>query len=217
MALVSRSRVGLAGLYALTPDLADTLPLLQRVRAALAGGAAAIQYRNKTASPALRWVQARALREICADASAVLIVNDDVELAASVAADGVHLGRDDASVAAARQRLGPNAIIGASCYDSLERAQSAFEAGADYIAFGSFYASSVKPDAVRATPELLSSAKRRWDIPLVAIGGITPDNAVPLIAAGADAVAVMTAVFKAADVRASARAFANLFRPRSTN
>jgi thiamine-phosphate pyrophosphorylase len=215
--LASRSRACLAGLYALTPDLADTLPLLQRVRAALAGGAAAIQYRNKAASPALRWVQARALREICTDASVFLIVNDDVELAASVAADGVHLGRDDATVVAARERLGAEAIIGASCYDSLERAQSAIEAGADYIAFGSFYASSVKPHAARPTPDLLSSAKRRWDIPLVAIGGITPDNAARLIAAGADAVAVMTAVFNAADVRAAARAFTSLFQRSSTN
>jgi thiamine-phosphate pyrophosphorylase len=210
--VASRSRASLAGLYALTPDLADTPLLVQRVRAALVGGAAAIQYRNKTASPALRWEQARALREICSAAGAFLIVNDDIELAAGAGADGVHLGRDDGPLIAARQRLGRDAIIGASCYDSIERAQSAVDAGVDYIAFGSFYASSVKPDAACAAPFLLTAAKRRWDLPVVAIGGITPENAAPLIAAGADAVAVISAVFGAADVAAAARAFAPLFR-----
>jgi thiamine-phosphate pyrophosphorylase len=204
--------VALAGLYALTPDLADTSLLVERVRAALAGGAAAVQYRNKTASPTLRLKQAHALREICSDAGVSLIVNDDVELAAGAGADGVHLGGDDGSLVAARERLGRDAIIGASCYDSMGRAQSAIDAGVDYIAFGSFYASSVKPDAVCAAPDLLSAAKRRWDVPVVAIGGITPANAAPLIAAGADAVAVISALFSAADVMAAARAFAALFR-----
>ncbi len=212
MALASRSRPALAGLYALTPDFADTPVLVQRVRAALAGGAAAIQYRNKTASPALRWEQARALREVCSGAGVALIVNDDVDLAVGAGADGVHLGGEDGSLIAARERLGRNAIIGASCYDSMERAQSAIDAGVDYIAFGSFYASSVKPEAVCAAPGLLSAAKSRWDVPVVAIGGITPANAPTLIAAGADAVAAISAVFSAADVAAAARAFAALFR-----
>lgn len=202
----------MSGLYALTPDMADSRLLEARVKSALAGGAFAVQYRNKGAPDALRREQALALRGICAAASAPLIVNDDVELAAEVDADGVHLGRDDAGVAVARGRLGARALIGVSCYDSLARAQEGVEAGADYIAFGSFYASNIKPDAVRATPALLSEAKRRWNVPVVAIGGITPENAAPLLAAGADAVAVISAVFDADDVQAAAHSFAVLFR-----
>jgi thiamine-phosphate pyrophosphorylase len=217
LALPARLRVSLSGLYALTPDCADTGHLADKVRAALAGGAAAIQYRNKTATPALRVEQARALREACSASGAMFIVNDDMELAGTVAADGVHLGRDDATVPAARRRLGSRAIIGVSCYDSLARADAAVGEGADYIAFGSFFASTVKPDAVRATEALLSAAKLRWNVPVVAIGGITAANAPSLIAAGADAVAVISAVFDAPDVEAAARAMAALFigdRPR---
>jgi thiamine-phosphate pyrophosphorylase len=207
----------LAGLYALTPDCADTDLLLAQVRAALAGGASAVQYRNKTAAPGLRLDQARALRAACAARSATFIVNDDVELAATVDADGVHLGRDDATVIAARKRLGPGAIIGVSCYDSLARADAAVGSGADYVAFGSFFPSTVKPEAVRATNALLSAAKLRWRVPVVAIGGITAANAAPLLAAGADALAVISAVFDAPDVRSAAQALAQLFigdRPR---
>lgn len=201
----------MSGLYALTPDLADSRLLEESVKSALAGGASAIQYRNKRAPETLRRDQARALRRICTAASAPLIVNDDVELAAEVEADGVHLGRDDADVAVARRRLGAQAMIGVSCYDSLARAQDAVETGADYIAFGSFYGSKVKPEAVRATPGLITEAKRRWAVPVVAIGGITAQNAAPLLAAGADAVAVISAVFDADDVEAAARSFAALF------
>jgi thiamine-phosphate pyrophosphorylase len=199
------------GLYALTSGLTETRVLASKVRAALAGGASAIQYRNKEASAALRLEQAMALRDI--SAGVPLIINDDVELAAAVAADGVHLGRDDAGVAAARARLGRRALIGVSCYDSLERAQAAVDAGADYIAFGSFYGSRVKPDAVRAPRSLLSEAKRRWRVAVVAIGGITPDNAPLLLAAGADAIAVISALFDADDVEAAARCFSRMFDP----
>jgi thiamine-phosphate pyrophosphorylase len=204
-------RPPLSGLYALTPDVADTGRLSGQVRAALAGGAAAIQYRNKSAAPALRLEQARALREACSGAGATFIVNDDVELAGSVGADGVHLGRDDGTVAAARRHLGTQATIGVSCYDSLARAEAAVDAGADYIAFGSFFVSAVKPDAVRASITLLSAAKQRWKIPVVAIGGISAANATPLIAGGADAIAVISAVFDARDVEAAARVLAELF------
>lgn len=199
------------GLYALTPGLTDTRVLTAKVRAALAGGASAIQYRNKDGNAALRLEQAVALRDI--STGVPLIVNDDVELAAAVAADGVHLGRDDAGVAAARARLGRRALIGVSCYDSLERAQAAVDDGADYIAFGSFYGSRVKPDAVRAAPSLLSEAKRRWRVAVVAIGGITPGNATPLLAAGADALAVISALFDADDIEAAARSFRRMFDP----
>lgn len=202
------------GLYVLTPELADTGLLVVQVRAAIAGGAAAIQYRNKRGAAALRREQAVALRKLCAAGGATFIVNDDVDLAWSVAADGVHLGHDDTALDAARQRLGADAIIGASCYDSLECAQRAVAAGADYLAFGSFFASRVKPDAPRAPLSLLAAAKARWRVPLVAIGGISVANAAALLAAGADALAVITAVFDAPDVTAAARAFRDAFASR---
>jgi thiamine-phosphate pyrophosphorylase len=201
----------IAGLYALTPDLLDTDELVFRVERALAGGAAAVQYRNKLAAPPLRRAHALALRDLCAARGATFIVNDDVNLAFAVDADGVHLGRDDPPLARARQRLGPTAIIGASCYDSLERAAAAVTQGADYIAFGSFFPSAVKPDTRRAQPSLLTAAKARWNVTTVAIGGITLATAPALIAAGADALAVITAVFEASDVAAAAKAFTDAF------
>lgn len=202
----------IAGLYALTPDLLDTDELIARVRAAIAGGATAIQYRNKIASPPLQRAQALALRDLCAEPRVSFIVNDDVRLAYAVDADGVHLGRDDAPIAGARRRLGQTAIIGASCYDSLERAAEAVTSGADYVAFGSFFTSPVKPAAVRVEPALLTAAKARWNnVAVVAIGGITPAKAAALITAGADALGVITAVFEAPDVEAAARAFSDAF------
>jgi thiamine-phosphate pyrophosphorylase len=207
-------RPAIAGLYALTPDLLDTDVLAERVAAAISGGATAIQYRNKLASPPLQRAQALLLRDLCSSANAIFIVNDDVDLAYAVDADGVHLGRDDAPLARARQRLGRTAIIGASCYDSLERGAAAVAAGADYIAFGSFFPSLVKPEAVPAKPSLLTAAKVRWNVSVVAIGGITAAAASTLIAAGADALAVITAVFEAPDVAVAARAFREAFTAR---
>ncbi|TMH60108.1 MAG: thiamine phosphate synthase [Betaproteobacteria bacterium] len=205
------ARPAIAGLYALTPDLLDTDVLAERVAAAISGGATAIQYRNKLASPPLQRAQALVLRDLCSSANAIFIVNDDVDLAYAVDADGVHLGREDAPLARARQRLGRAAIIGASCYDSLERGAAAVEAGADYIAFGSFFPSVVKPEAVPAKPSLLTAAKARWNVSVVAIGGITAAAASTLIAAGADALAVITAVFEAPDVATAARTFREAF------
>jgi len=205
----------IAGLYALTPDLSATDALIKSVGAALDGGALAIQYRNKTAAPELRLQQARALQALCARHGAALIINDDIDLARTVDADGVHLGRGDATIAHARGRLRANALIGASCYDSLERAAAAVAAGADYIAFGSFFPSTTKPDAVRAGLSLLSAAKSRWAVPVVAIGGITPRNAAAVIDAGADAVAVISALFDATDIVAAARLFVALFDQRA--
>jgi len=202
-----------AGLYALTPDLADTAALSARTDLALSGGASAIQYRNKDASAELRLQQATSLRALCSARGAIFIVNDDVELARAVGADGVHLGRDDASVAAARARLGPAAIVGVSCYDELARAEAAIAAGSDYIAFGSFYPSRVKPNAVRPSLRLITEAKARWpEISIAAIGGINAANATPLIAAGADAVAVISALYDAPDVLLAARALVACFR-----
>lgn len=200
-----------SGLYGVTPDDSDTAQLVRRVRAALTGGATAIQYRNKHAPPAVRREQAVALLAICRAAQAPLIVNDDLALALDIDADGVHLGRDDGDVAAARARLGPKKILGVSCYSQLERAVQAAEDGAGYVAFGSAFPSPTKPDAVRAPLALYAAAKRRLAIPVVAIGGITLQNASELIAAGVDAIAVISALFDADDIASRARAFQHLF------
>lgn len=204
----------IAGLYAITPDIADTHDLLLRSRAALNGGARVLQYRNKTASPGLRHEQAQALQALCREFAVPLIINDYLDLALAVDAAGLHLGGDDGDIAAARARLGPGKLLGASCYDRIELAQQAVAAGADHVAFGSFFASSIKPDAVRPPLDLIGRAKNEFRLPVVAIGGITPHNAPRLIAAGVDAVAVISAVFTAPDVAAAAREFQNLFEPR---
>jgi thiamine-phosphate pyrophosphorylase len=204
----------LAGLYAVTPDLARTALLVARVEAAVEGGACAIQYRNKAADAALQRAQAAALARVHAIRRALYIVNDDAALAAEVGADGVHLGEDDGSVAAARELIGPERLIGISCYGDFALAQAAVAAGADYVAFGSFYASRAKPGARRADVALLGSAAS-LGVPVIAIGGITAANAGALRQAGADAVAVISAVFGAgepAEILRAARAIAACFR-----
>lgn len=202
----------LAGLYAITPDEPDTDILLRKVGQALHGGASALQYRNKTAGPALRLEQGRALAALCRAAGAAFIVNDDLALALELAADGAHLGADDGELAEARRRLGPNKLLGASCYDRMELAAAAAQAGADYLAFGSVFSSSTKPGAVRAPLAIFAAARRSVDLPLVAIGGITLQNALQVFAAGADAVAVISAVFDAADIAESAAGFTKLYQ-----
>lgn len=202
----------LAGLYAVTPDEQRSDILMRKVGAALQGGAAVLQYRNKSASPELRIVQGRALAALCRAAGAVFIVNDDVELALELGADGVHLGADDGDLAAARRRLGQGKLLGASCYDRIELAEAALQAGADYLAFGSVFSSGTKPGAVRAPLAIFAEARRRCALPLVAIGGINLQNAPQVFAAGADAVAVISAVFDAADVAGSAAGFTRLYQ-----
>jgi thiamine-phosphate pyrophosphorylase len=201
----------LRGLYGVTPDEADSARLMALVRFALAGGMRVLQYRNKVADAALRREQATALRALCCEYGAALIINDDLDLALTVDADGLHLGGEDGSLAAARARLGPNKLLGASCYRSLENAGRAIAEGADHIAFGSFFVSTVKPGAVRSSPSLLTEAKQKFNVPVVAIGGITLDNASQLIVAGADSVAVITALFGAPDVTLAAKKFNALF------
>src|SRR5450756_641200 len=201
------------GLYAITPDETDTAELLCKVRLALLGGARVLQYRNKAADAAMRLEQAWALRELTHEFSVPLIINDDVMLAQQVDADGVHLGGEDGSVAAARAVLGNGKLIGVSCYNRMALAHAAVRQGADYVAFGSFFASTVKPDAVAASPELLRQARREIAVPLVAIGGITVHNCAPLLEAGADALAVISAVFGVTDIQNAARQFANLNYP----
>jgi thiamine-phosphate pyrophosphorylase len=198
------------GLYAITPDWDDAARLFRAVAAALAGGARVLQYRNKTAAPARRLEHALGLSALCAKHGATFIVNDDVDLALEVDADGVHLGRDDGDLERARKRLGKEKRLGSSCYDRLDLAASALAAGADHIAFGSVFASGTKPGAVRA-PLALFGQGRSLGVPLVAIGGIRADNAAEVVAAGADAVAVIGDLFQATDIAARARAFAALF------
>lgn len=204
----------LAGLYAVTPDLADTAELVRRVGPALAGGARLLQYRNKTAAAALRREQVETLLRLCREFGVPLIVNDDLALALETGADGAHLGREDGDLAAARAALGPGKILGVSCYDELERAREAQRIGADYAAFGSFFASATKPGAVRAPLALLAQARRELRLPLAAIGGITLDNAPQLLGAGADLLAVVGDLFEAPDIRARAAAYTHLFAER---
>lgn len=205
----SPSQALLSGLYLITPDEPDAARLLARVTPLLPF-AACVQYRNKRADAGLRERQARGLRSLCLDAGVPLIINDDAALAGQIDADGVHLGEHDGDVAAARALLGDDAIIGVSCYDDLARAETAAVAGADYIAFGAFFPSPTKPDARRASPALLQAAAP-LGLRRVAIGGITPDNARPLIEVGADLIAVISGVFDAADPVAAAQAYRACF------
>lgn len=201
----------LQGLYLITDhDQLTDQQLADDVSQALNAGAHLLQYRDKTDDWQKRLRQAGALRELTLANDCLLIINDDVALAEAVAADGVHLGKDDGAVAAARQKLGPDRIIGASCYNQLELARQAANDGADYLAFGRFFPSSTKPAAVQAAPELLPRASSLGR-PLVAIGGITPDNAAGLVAAGADMLAVINAVFSSPDIGASVRQFISIF------
>lgn len=200
----------LRGLYAVTPEMEDTKGLRERVARALAGGASIVQYRAKGAEDARAVEQAQALAALCRDAGALFIVNDSIELAQACAADGVHLGRDDAEVAYARRRL-PRAIIGASCYDDSGRAAAAARDGADYVAVGSVFPSATKPGARRASLAVIGEAARASGLPVAAIGGIDLANAGRVVDAGADMLAVISALFDAPDVERAARGFSSLF------
>ena len=206
----------LRGLYAITPAGIGTDELVARVRSCIEGGATLVQYRAKDVAPGIALVQARALRDTCRAAGVPLIVNDSIELAAAVEADGVHLGRDDASVREARICL-PHGLIGVSCYDDAERARAAARNGADYVAVGSVFPSSTKPGAVRAPLELIARVRELSALPVAAIGGVTADNAAEVVAAGADMAAVISAIFDAPDVREAARRIARHFDSMATS
>lgn len=195
------------GLYAITPDIADTAVLLKKVEQALKADIAMLQYRNKIISKDKRLLQARELAPLARGYGVPFIVNDDVEIAVSVGANGVHLGKDDGDIAAARAKL-PGKIVGASCYNDLETARRAIKAGANYVAFGSVFPSPTKPDAVRAPLSLFES---NLGVPRCAIGGITLKNAPKLIAAGADLLAVISDLFDADDIAARAAEYRKLF------
>jgi len=205
------SQQTISGLYAVTPDIPDTNELLRVVRLALQGGARVLQYRNKTANAVLKLAQAQALRQLTREFKTTFIVNDDAQLAAQVAADGVHLGGEDGSVAKARALLGNQKIIGVSCYNVPSLAQEAVKQGADYVAFGAFFVSSVKPGAVKADVAMLQTVRHELSVPIVAIGGITQLNGKALVDAGADALAVISALFEAPDIELAAHEFSTLF------
>lgn len=201
----------LRGLYAITPECADRALLLQQVEAVLQGGCRILQYRDKLSAPAERVSRARALRDLSRRFDTCFLINDDLALAVLVDADGVHLGQDDGNLVAARAILGPDKVLGASCYADLSAAETAQRAGADYVAFGAVYPSLTKPNARLAPVDLFSRAKTTLTVPGCAIGGITLDNAPPLIAAGADMLAVITDLFSAPDIAARATAYQKLF------
>jgi thiamine-phosphate pyrophosphorylase len=200
----------LRGLYAITPETADLPLLLEQVRAAVDGGARIVQYRAKGLGAGERLRQAAALLQLCRTRAVPMIVNDDLELAIRLAADGVHLGRDDVDPRLARERL-PEGIVGVSCYNDPARAAAAAAAGADYVGIGSVFASPTKPQAVRADLAVLAQAKRASRLPVAAIGGITIANADQAVAAGADMIAVLSALFDVPDVTAAARALSRPF------
>lgn len=194
------------GVYLITPDEPDTARLLARTAPLLAAGATWLQYRNKTASDALRREQATALQALCAAHGVPLIVNDDPALAQAIGAAGVHLGGTDGDISAARSLLGPDAIIGASCYDQLANAERAVAAGASYVAFGAFFPTTTKVTSSRAHPDLLRQSAA-LGVPRVAIGGLSPDNVGPIIDAGADLLAVVSGIYAAQDPVATQRAY----------
>ena len=222
--MMSMAHSIIRGVYAVTPDEPVTKKLTAQVSEALAGGIRLLQYRNKIADRRLAREQACALRNLAVQAGAQLIINDDIELALAVSAHGVHLGREDIRIDGelvdihdlrrrAWQAAHPNKcfLVGISCYDQMDAARAASLAGADYVAFGSFFSSPTKPDAVRAEMSLIQHAKRELMLPVVAIGGITAENAPQLIAAGVNAVAVISSLFGAEDIRSRARFLSSLF------
>lgn len=199
------------GLYAITPDTFNTELLCEKVSSVLQGGATLVQYRNKAANASLRLRQATALLALCRSFNVPLIINDHLDLCAQIDADGLHLGATDCDLGAARRLLGEHKILGASCYNRLDLVVQAEAAGASYAAFGACFSSDTKPDAVNAPFSLFAEAKQKTTIPLVAIGGITLENAIQAIEAGASAIAVVGALFEAEDIAATSQQFTHLF------
>lgn len=199
------------GLYAITPDISDTLLLLAKVEKALIGGIALIQYRDKISNVSEKSFRAKAIHTLCLQHSVPLIINDDPELALACEAEGVHLGQADGSVQHARALLGNSAIIGITCHHDISLAITAEQQGADYVAFGRFFNSSTKPGSPLATTDTLINAKKNIRIPIVAIGGITVDNLKPIISAGASFTAVVDGLFSSKDISSMCKGFHNLF------
>ena len=195
------------GLYAVTPDIADTDLLLAKVEAALQGGINLLQYRNKLANHKLQTQQARAILPLCRQYNVPLIINDSVKLCLTLDAEGVHLGADDGNLAEVRARIGKDKILGASCYNRFDLALNAQQQGASYVAFGACFASQTKPNAPVASLDLFTRAKTELNIPSVAIGGITLQNTSQVLQAGANSIAVIQAIFNAEDIKLAATQF----------
>ncbi|MCP4597700.1 thiamine phosphate synthase [Neptuniibacter sp.] len=204
----------LSGLYGITDQqlMPDLTSMLKQVEKSLKGGAKIIQYRDKSSDLKKRVEQASALNTLCKQHKAILLINDDAGLAAGIGAAGVHLGQSDGAVTEAREMLGPDAIIGVTCHDSIQLAEKAATEGADYVAFGAFFPSKTKPDAKPAPMDLLQEAKQKVELPIVAIGGISVDNADQIISAGADMVAVIHALYAQGNITATAKQFHQLFK-----
>ena len=201
------------GLYAITPDMVDTDLLLQQVESALQGCINILQYRNKAASHKLQTQQARTILPLCRRYNVPLIINDSVKLCLTLDADGVHLGAENGNLAEVRKRIGRDKVLGVSCYNRFDLALSAQQAGASYVAFGACFASITKPNAPVASLDLFKRSTVELNIPTVAIGGITLQNAAQVIQAKADAVAVINAIFNTDDVKLSSQQFSLLFKP----
>ncbi|MFA5522147.1 MAG: thiamine phosphate synthase [Castellaniella sp.] len=208
------------GLYGITPEWDDTDRLLHAIDQAARGGMVALQWRRKHLDAAQGLAQARRIQDHCRQLGVLCIINDDWRLAAMIDADGVHVGRDDGTIADARLALGDDRIVGSSCYSDIERARQAIDAGVDYIAFGAVYPSPIKPDAVRVPLEVITQARALVEnitpagerrVAICAIGGITPGNAAPVVAAGADSLALISGLFEAPDIRAAAAACQALY------
>lgn len=210
--LSSIKGLSIKGLYAVTPDIADTDLLVKKVEAALLGGVNILQYRNKQANHKLQTLQTRALLPLCRQYNVPLIINDSVKLCLELDADGVHLGADDGNLGEVRARLGANKILGASCYNRFDLAITAQNQGADYVAFGACFASNTKPNAPVADLSLFARARAELNISAVAIGGINLQNATQVIQAGAYAIAVIQAIFVAVDVKSASQQFSQLFK-----
>lgn len=202
----------LRGLYIVTPDWDDTAQLISATELALNQGAALVQYRHKTAAPELRREQAAALLALCRRHDVPLIINDHVALCLELDADGIHVGGTDASIAEVRRAVGPDRIVGASCYGTLALAHAAWKDGASYVAFGGFYPSRVKKYDFRTEPEIVAQSKREIPLPVVVIGGITLENSAPLVAQGADMVAVISSVYLVPENERRTRELAGLYR-----
>ena len=199
------------GLYAITPDMADLNTLIQKTQLAIEGGAFMVQYRSKIQDRDVKMQQCAAILRLCREYKIPCIVNDDVDMCRILEADGVHLGEKDDNIADVRRILGEDAIIGSSCYDQLNRAKQAQNEGASYVAFGAMFETLTKPNAPRATLELLREAKSQIQIPIVAIGGITMNNAHDVIETGIDAIAVINSLFEAKTIKETAETFSKMF------
>ena len=199
------------GLYAITPDMADLNTLVHKTQLAIEGGAFMVQYRSKIQDRAVKIQQCAAILRLCREYGVPCIVNDDVEMCRILEADGVHLGENDDNIADVRHILGEDAIIGSSCYDQLDRAKQAQKEGATYVAFGAVFPTPTKPNAPRATLELLREAKHEIHIPIVAIGGITVNNAHDVIEAGVDAIAVINSLYESNSIKETAETFFKMF------